>query len=176
MAMPSMAMMRRPRPGSSAVADPHAAPDSANARNRSPQPVPFPFAAWIAPGPQQVGFSVIPTGSRHSRTHPVIPAKAGISSSEELLCARVAWSFPHPPRHSREGGNLPKRRAALCTGCMVIPTPTPSFPRPPRHSCRVSSFPHPPRHSREGGNLPLRDWTHRSESCRPQPSCRKRKR
>ena len=106
MAMPSMAMMRRPRPGPSAGADSHAATDSANARNRSPQPVPFTFAAWIAPGPQQVGFSVIPPG---------------------LVIPPPTTSFPHPPRHSREGGNLPKRRAALCTGCMVIPTPTTSF-------------------------------------------------
>ena len=133
MAMPSMAMMRRPRPGPSAGADPHAAPDSANARNRSPQPVPFTLAAWIAPGPQQVGFSVIPPGlviPPPTTSFPpglVIPAKAGIPPSEELLCARVAWSFPHPP---------------------VIPVPTTSFPHPPRHSrthlvipAPTSSFP-----------------------------------
>ena len=109
MAMPSMAMMRRLRPGPSAGADSHAAPDSTNARNRSPQPVPFTFPAWIAPGPQQVGFSVIPPGlvippptpsfphpPRHSRTHHVIPAPT--------------TSFPHPPRHSHTH--------------LVIPTPT----------------------------------------------------
>ena len=51
------------------------------------------LSSWIVPRPQQVGLSVIPPGSRHSRTHSpsflpglaipepshVIPAKAGIS-------------------------------------------------------------------------------------------------
>ena len=147
MAMPSMAMMRRPRPGSSAVADPHAAPDSANARNRSPQPVPFTFAAWIALGPQQVGFSVIPPGLV------IPPPTTSFPRRQESLQAKSCFVhglhghshthlvIPVPTRHSREGRNLPMRRAALCTGCMVIPTPTSSFPYPPVIPVPTTSFP-----------------------------------
>ena len=82
---------------------------SLGSRNLRAQRVLFTFAAWIAPGPQQVGFSVIPAGSRLPALTPVIlaltpviPAKAGI------------------------------------------------------FRCAI--------------------WTHRMESCRPQPSCRKSKR
>ena len=60
--------------------------------------VPFTFAAWIAPGPQQVGLSVIPTPSHVTPAPPrVIPAKAGIS-----CCAigRTAWRVAVPSRHA----------------------------------------------------------------------------
>ena len=37
--------------------------------------LPFTVAAWIAPRPQQVGLSVIPTGSRHSRVGGNLPLR-----------------------------------------------------------------------------------------------------
>ena len=78
-------------------------------------------------------------------------------------------SFPHPFRHSREGGNpaLPNQQSTICNQQSAI-----------NNSPPPTSFPHPFRHSREGGNpfstarvAPRPQRIRRTAwSCRPEPS------
>ncbi len=110
----------------------------------------LPFAVWIAIGPQQVGLSVIPVGSRHSRRVSSFPSG--------LVIPAGVSSFPPGSRHSRRGLVIPtesrhSHRVSSFPPSLVIPTesrhshrassfpPSLVIPTEPRHSHRVSSFP-----------------------------------
>ena len=121
--------------------------------NTSGVRVSFTLWTWIAPGPQQVGPSVIPALT------PVIPALTPVIPALTPVIPRT------PSRHSPHS-------------LTPFPAPTHVIPAGSRHSPHsLSSFPpSPTSFPRRRESSALRDWTHRMESCRPQPSCRKRKR
>ena len=90
--------------------------------NSCPPVVPFTFAAWIAPGPQQIGLSVIPAPVS------VIPAPSLVIPAPSLVIPAPSLVIPAGSSHSCGVSSFPHP--------LIIPAPS-------HHSRTLSSFPHP---------------------------------
>ena len=95
------------------------------------------FAALIAPGPQQVGLSVIPDPpTPYPAPSHVIPAKAGISlSAVGSHCSSP--SFPHPPTSFPHPTHVIPAKAGI-SRCAIRRTAW-RVAVPNRHAAKVNS-------------------------------------